>query len=279
MKATLKLARGAIAGSVVMLVASTALAQEDAEDGEVGMALPSATPAKAGAVQVGADHDAMVGRLAVGFLGRRDMLLGNGGIPNLPVGDPGCNSRVVGGQPACVVQAPVIGIRYWIDQMIGIDGGVGFVMTSGSVTTTPGPGQPPVSADEAGITAFIVHAGVPLSLASSGHFSFQLTPELNVGFATRTIRPPPANPPVPDIDLSGFHLDIGLRGGAEVHFGFIDIPQLSLQGSVGVLYETDRFSTEQGPDKAEASHGEFRTSTYGEPWSIFTANVAALYYF
>jgi hypothetical protein len=206
------------------------------------------------------------------------MLLGNGGIVGLPVGDPACDGEIVSGQPACRVAAPVIGVRYWIDQMIGIDGGVGFVLTSGSVTANTAPGVTG-SADEAGITAVIVHAGVPLSLASSGHFSFQLTPELNVGFASRTIKPPPANPPLQDISLNGFHIDIGVRAGAEVHFGFIDIPQLSLQGSVGILYESDSFKTEQGPDKAEASHSEFRTSTYGEPWSIFTANVAALYYF
>ena len=37
-------------------------------------------------------------------------------------------------------------------------------------------------------------------------------------------------------------MDVGLRAGAEIHFGFIDIPQLSLQGSIGVRYALDNTS-------------------------------------
>ena len=64
--------------------------------------------------------------------------------------------------------------------------------------------------------------------AESNHFNVQITPELDVGFGSGTIHAMPTN-----TDLSGFLLQVGGRAGAEVYFGFIGIPQLSLDASVG----------------------------------------------
>jgi hypothetical protein len=242
--------------------------------GQVGIgAAPVAQPAPAApaaAEQGGSDHDAVIGTLGVGFLGRRSMLLGF-------ERDPGSNVWPDG---SIEIDAPVIGIRYWVHQMVGIDAGVGFVYTSGEATQQTG-GQS-TSLDEAGIFAFILHAGVPLSLASGQHFSFQIVPELNVGFASQTIEPLPGSMEPFDIENKGFHFDIGARVGAEIHFGFIDVPQLSLQGSVGVLFQTDSFSStlKSAPEeKYEASHTSIGTTVGDSPWNIFLANVAALYYF
>jgi hypothetical protein len=125
----------------------------------VGMALPGATPAAAQAVAGSSDHDAVVGRLAVGYLGRNRIDL-------------------QGGAPAgAIIDTPVIGIRYWLSDMLGIDAGLGFGIASNSVKTAG------VSADGPSYHLFMLHGGVPLSLASAGHFSFQIVPELNVGFA------------------------------------------------------------------------------------------------
>lgn len=260
--------------------ASTAFAQYQdpapmQAQGQVGAA-PAAqaaapAPAPAAAVQGGSDHDAVVGTLGVGFLGRRSMRLGNDIAPPTPVWPTG----------SVEIDAPVIGIRYWVHQMVGIDAGVGFVWTSGESTLAEA-GQPSVTNDEAGITAFILHAGVPLSLASAQHFSFQIVPELNVGFASQTIKPAPGAAEPFDTENKGFHFDIGARAGAEIHFGFMGIPQLSLQGSVGLLIETDSFSStfKSAPEqKYEANHTSIGTTVGDSPWNIFLANVAALYYF
>jgi len=218
---------------------------------QVGMALPGAAP-QAAAVAGNSDHDAVVGRLAIGYLGRNGVDIGAGSLP---------------GAAAVVIDAPVIGVRYWLSDMLGIDAGIGFGFTSGSDKDAMG-----VSTDRPSYHLFMIHGGVPLSLASAGHFSFQVIPELNLGFAgaSQTVGGM-------DASVSGFHLDLGARAGAEIHFGFINVPQLSLQGSVGVRMNMN--STSQSPGSGGSSHFDLATTVGDNPWNIFTSNVAALYYF
>src|SRR4029079_13975342 len=128
------------------------------------------------------DHHTVVRSLGVGFLGRRNMLIGNA-IDPARADCPGC------GGPGPIPQ-PGVGLRYWIDDLIGIDGGIGFFFSSGSVATAPDATGGTTTTDEAGITALIIHAGVPLSLASACHFSFQIIPEVNVGSASQTVKHP-----------------------------------------------------------------------------------------
>jgi hypothetical protein len=222
---------------------------------QVGMALPGAAP-QAAAVAGSSDHDSVVGRLAVGYLGRTGMTIAT-------------DAR---GGTGATIAAPVIGIRYWLSDMLGIDAGLGFAHASSSGesgdTEVDGPGE----------TVFLVHGGVPLSLASAGHFSFQIVPELNVGFASRSVDPD-GDGMAEEISQGGFHLDVGARAGAEIHFGFIDVPQLSLQGSVGLRVNMDSTSYEQGPVDVSTSSFGIGTTVGDNPWNIFTSNVAALYYF
>lgn len=216
---------------------------------QVGMALPGAAP-QAAAVAGGSDHDAVVGRLAVGYLGRNGVTIAGAGI-----------------NPT-VIPTPVIGVRYWLSDMLGIDAGVGFGLTSGSAE------QGGMSADGPSWRMFMIHGGVPIALANAGHFSFQIVPELNLGFAG-------ASQEVAGMTTkaSGFHLDVGARAGAEIHFGFINVPQLSLQGSVGLRMNMD--STSQTVMDVDSSTSSFSlgTTVGDNPWNIFTSNVAALYYF
>ena len=213
---------------------------------QVGMALPGAAP-QAAAVAGSSDHDAVVGRLAVGYLGRSGVTVGNN----------------------TVIQAPVIGVRYWLSDMLGIDAGLGFGF-GGSSTTVGG-----MDTDGPSSHAFILHGGVPLSLASAGHFSFQVVPELNVGFAGQS----QDNAAGMTNKVSGFHMDLGARAGAEIHFGFINVPQLSLQGSIGARLNVDSQKvTNMGAETKSSSWG-FGTTVGDNPWNIFTSNVAALYYF
>ena len=211
-----------------------------------GITLPGATPELA---TDATDHARVVGHFGVGYMGRRWI-----GID------------ITGGGPVSV-DAPVIGLRYWLDPRIGIDAGLGLLISSGS-TSTGG-----TSTDLQGFTVFIVHGGVPLALAGSKHFSFQIVPELNAGIASSQRG---AGGP----DLSGFHLDLGARAGAEIQFGFIGIPELSLQGGVGLALAYDRIkvSPPMG-DATTVSRTQLSTGVGDNPWNIFTGNIAALYYF
>ncbi|SRR5690606_24703448 len=242
---------GIAAGVVAFLLSTPAFAQVEAE-GQVGMGLPGAAPAGTQQAQAAgpSDHDQMVGRFAVGYLGRRTLQVGADGA---------------GGQE---LAAPVIGVRYWLDRGLGIDLGLGLALENQSQETGP-------AEAEASAFGLIVHGGVPLALASSQHFVFQVVPEANIGFGSGSVDP--------DVDLSGFQLDIGARAGAEIHFGFIDIPQLSLQASVGLLFTLQNAKTTVeapgGDTETTQSATLLRTASFDNPWNIFTSNVAALYYF
>ncbi len=228
----------------------------------VGMTLPGAGPGAAAAVG-SSDHDQVVGRLAVGYLGRRSMQVG---VQDATFG---------GVAPAgAEVNAPVVGIRYWIDESLGIDAGLGLFIGGGSGEVDNPAGN--TSFDLNSFTVFILHAGVPLSLASADHFSFQIIPEANVGIGSGQAADG-------DVKHNGFHLDLGARAGAEIQFGFMNIPQLSLQGSIGVVFDLNSLKTDDDTNNADTTYTSnstaFSTTVNDNPWNIFTSNVAALYYF
>jgi hypothetical protein len=255
---------GLLAGLTTALGAQ---AQEAGGQANVGMTLPGAAPAAA--APGASDHDQVVGRLAVGYLGAARV--GAGSLTIASGAPPFDNPEGY----AVVGLAPVVGVRYWINSFLGIDAGVGVALIGGSIDES----EPDESVDLDSFSGFIFHAGVPLALASAGHFTFQIVPEVNVGIGS-------AEQLDGDLDHSGFHLDVGARAGAEIHFGFIDVPQLSLQGSIGLQFAMDNGSTDftpaggaAPPDSIERSRTAFQTTVGSNPWNIFTSNVAALYYF
>lgn len=253
-----KLGFGAAVVVAGVSVAGVAAAQEAegqaAAGGEVGMTLPGAGAPKAGAAQGESDHDAVIGTFGVGYMGRYQIpLIDNGNL-----------------------SAPAVGVRYWLDQMIGIDAGVGFFSDGGSNKDDPGQTE-----DLAGRTAFLIHAGVPLSLASEKHFAFQIIPEVNVGLANQTEKLPNNGG---EIKRSAFGFDVGARVGAEIQFGFMGIPKLSLTGAVGLLYSNYTTKRETKPNGGntvtrEESRNSITTTVNGQPWDIFTSSISALYYF
>ncbi len=259
MQKTARLGMAGVVAAATLMFAGTAFAQEASASGQAGMTLPG-TPG-ASATTGGSDHATMSEHIGVGYLGKR----------SIPIADQ------AGGDGSA--QAPVIGVRYWLDPSLGIDAGLGFVSAGG--TTTVDNGNTSTDTDDVGVTGFLLHAGVPLSLADDGHFSFQIVPELNVGFANSTVSAPPGSNG-PDTKLSGFGIDVGARAGAEIHFGFIGIPQLSLQGSVGLLFamESRKLTVDSTPEQSTKHSTTVISTTVGDnPWNIFTSNVAAMYYF
>jgi len=235
-----------------------------------GMTLPGAAPARPAATG-DSDHDGVIGTFGIGLLGTTFFPVGcaNGG-------EPGCTSPIAGGPGGGVpigtapVPAPIIGARYWINEMIGIDAGIGLGIFS------LGGSAPGGNVNRPNYNAFALHGGVPLALASSGHFAFEVIPEMNIGFSNWSLDVTGA----PSQSGSGFHFDVGARAGAEIQFGFIGIPKLALQGTVGLSFFTESTKFDPGAGGAyKLSQTGISTTVQGNPWDIFRASIAALYYF
>jgi hypothetical protein len=202
----------------------------------------------------GTDHSKVVDHFGVGLLG----------IEALPT--PGAAG--MGGVAIGTVAAPVIGVRYWFAPKMGLDAGIGFGVggatfnAGGTETKAPDP------------FALALHGGVPIVFAESNHFAFLVTPEFNLGFTSNTVESA-----MGDIKQSGFHFDLGARVGGEIQFGFMDIPQLSLQAGVGLRFNYDGVTLEPPVGaKLEGSRYNFGTTLNGDPWNIFISSIRALYY-
>lgn len=194
----------------------------------------------------------MVRTFAIGYLGASE----------LQSADPMTGALVA-------VDAPIIGGRYWLTTRMGIDLGIGFSTGGQSVTVN---GMETEAPDP---FALALRAGVPFALLDTQHFVFEVVPEATFGFTSNTIDAAQA-----DFDVSSTHFDLGARAGAEVHFGFIGIPQLALQAGVGLRFSHDAGSVDQGGDEVVSfSANRIATSLRGNPWDIFAGSIAALYYF
>ncbi|MET0387968.1 MAG: hypothetical protein ABW321_18495 [Polyangiales bacterium] len=207
----------------------------------------------------GTDHASVVGHFGVGWFG----------IFDLPI----AGATEAGADFNGTVTAPAIGARYWLSERLGIEGALGIGVTSGGVTTQVG--NVSTTVDSPSVFGLALHGGLPLVFATTSHFAFQLVPELNFGFTSGGFETAGG-----DVDVSGILLQVGARVGAEIQFGFIGIPQLSLQGTVGLHLSYQGRSASFGENN-EVSSSSFRfgTTVQDEPWDIFAGNIAAIYYF
>jgi hypothetical protein len=255
------------ASTAVLVAASPALAQ----DATVGVGATTTIPARSRtgsggdpiegrpathAVAAGSAHEAVVGRIGVGWFGTR----------YVPVGP----ATMAGTGP---IPTPIVGARYWLSSPLGIDVGVGFFtmssatrIESGSAVTTEGPSR----------TSMLLHLAAPIALADAGNFSFLVIPEINMGIGMGGTRAQMGNP---STDLSGFLIEGGVRAGAEVFFGFIGIPQLSLEGTIGAFLSSATGKISSGGASTRFSSFVVSTSSVAQPWDIFRKDIAARYYF
>ena len=211
-----------------------------------------AQPAPAAEEDKTIDHDKFVGHFAIGYMG----------ISQLPI-------ATADGGGTGVITTPVIGGRYWLRRGMGIDAGIGFALASGSTTNGP------TSVDKPSQLGFALHGGVPLALAYGKHYTFELIPEATVGFTSASVKGNNV-----DVDLSGFRLDLGARAGAEIHFGFIGVPELALQASIGLyIHRESRTVSPKGGQDSTDGTTTIATSVQGDPWALFANNISALYYF
>jgi hypothetical protein len=234
----------AVAPSAISLTGTPAAEPRTAVAPSSAAAPAQATPPakEAPAEYAGNDRDLFIGHIGVGYFG----------ISQLPVGTA-----------PSIVNAPVVGVRYWATHLVGIDAGIGFGYNDTTVAGT-------VGSTSAWGLAF--HGGLPLALADSKHFTFELVPiEVTLGF-TGGSTPNGAT----TTSQKGLRVDIGARVGAELHFGFIGIPQLALEGSIGLFFEYESFGAGNAANSSETT---FSTSVGSAPWAIFTDTISALYYF
>ena len=221
------------------------------------------------------DHAMMVGHLGVGAFGVLQLPVMScvgvtGTVSTIVPG--GCMPTDTGG--ASALSAPTIGARYWLDSAMAIEAAIGIGYSSANNKIENGP---TTTVNAPSLFGLALHGGLPLVFAASNHFAFEVVPELNVGFVTggwddtRNVNT--------DADLSGFLLQLGGRVGAEVHFGFIDIPQLALMGSVGLHMTYEGRSASAGGTTVSSHRFGIGTTIQGEPWDIFTGNIGAIYYF
>lgn len=253
-------------GSASASASASTSGEFEASGDSSGDSSPSASPSGSGA------HADAVGRFGIGFFGVIDLPI----CLNVTMGG-GCDVNP-GGVPA-VVQAPAIGLRYWLNETIGIEGALGIGISSGTETVDNGMGE-----DEnldVSTTGFLLHGAVPIALAYNGNFVFQVVPELNFGITSGTIYDNAAGPGMTpnDVDISGMLFQLGGRAGAEIHFGFIGLPQLSLQGTVGLHITLASRSASIGSLEVSRTSTRIGTTVQDDPWDIFTGNITAIYYF
>jgi len=221
---------------------------------------PATAPA-APVMASGTDHAGVVGHFGVGAFGVLALPYASGAV------DP-ANADV-----DTTLSAPTIGARYWLDERMAIEGAIGIGYASGSATAKTGNTSVEVSGPS--VFGFALHGGLPLVFATASHFAFEVVPELNFGFVSGSQDRAMGGP----LSLSGMLLQLGARVGAEIQFGFIDIPQLALQGTVGLHMTYVSRGTSDDNTETSVSNFGFNTTVQQEPWDIFTGNIAAIYYF
>jgi len=261
--------------AAILLGAPLCFGAEDDEDedekpkpAEVAPTPPTTTaPVSAPKAAGGSDHSQMVGRMGIGWFGLSNVPIATG-TPGGSADDPAINA----GAPTTVA-TPAIGVRMWMNEKIGLDIGAGFSIATGSARTVT------TGIDKATVFSFLAHGGLPVSLATGKHISLQLIPEMNIGFAVSSVEPAQQINPPPNASLTGVRLDLGARIGGEVHFGFMDIPELSLEGTVGAFLTYQATNASVGEVFATQHNLLVTTASYQNPWDIFTSSVRARYYF
>jgi hypothetical protein len=209
----------------------------------------------------GDDHSDAVGHFGVGFFG----------VMTIPIMDCGTGA-VCMPNTTNDLSAPTIGLRYWLNDSLGLEAAVGLRIASGS--------NGPIDASQFG---FALHGGVPLALAHSRHFVFELVPQLNFGLASGSLEVPGAGGGTSKTVMSGMLIEAGAKIGAEIHFGFIGVPQLSLQGTLGLMVRHESRKADipvgNGTNTSDQSATVLATGVDGSPWDIFRSAITAIYYF
>lgn len=188
-----------------------------------------------------------------------------------------------------------VGARYWLSGGLAIEGGLALGFNSGGTTTTvtAGAGTNTVSSDIPNFFGIGVQIGLPIMLAEAKHLVIHADPFLAFHYGTSAISTTPERDVQNDVSLNALRLGVGVNATAELQFGFLGIPQLGLQASIGfsINYLTSSQNTvrtttrmgEQPRTETTTSNNAFNFgTTVGPNYSlseIITGSISAVYYF
>ncbi len=203
------------------------------------------------------DHDRVVRRVAIGWMG----------VIGVPIGGP------MGSE---VVDAPTIGVRYWLNDDIAIEGGLGIGFSSSGATAF----SPTGDANLGGVGQFgmVLHGGLPISVMDVGHFNGLIIPEFNLGFSSGIDENGTATFQDDNYIYRGFLLGMGLRIGAEWHMEFLDVPQSSLQVTFGLGLNLAVRGQEDNSGNNGVDSGSFVLKTLG-PADLLAGGIQLFFYF
>ncbi len=208
------------------------------------------TAPTAAASDTATDHSLVVGRMGASYFGQYDVPFGT-----------------LAGKAA----TQVVGVRYWTSDSLAIDVGLGFGTVSGSTKSGS------TTVDNPSLLAFSLMGGVPITMLQAKHYTFFIEPQLRFGYATQSIKPAGGGD---ETKNTGYRVVAGATVGAEIQFGFIGIPHLALDATLGLGADIASATTKTGanPETTGSSTG-LGTAAFASPWNIFNSNVAARYYF
>ena len=190
-----------------------------------------------------------------------------------------------------ITTVQLVGVRYWFPR-VRLDFAVGLNTQSGSQRTAD------TSVDQTSTLVLGARVATPIALFVGQHYTFFVGPEVAFGHTGETV--PGGTRPfgtviakLPDTSNSGNRFTFGARAGAEIQFGFLGLPHLALDATVGLALELTNGTTigppataapPPAPDgftpiEAHFSHTAFQSTIGHQPWNIFISNVAAVYYF
>lgn len=177
------------------------------------------------------------------------------------------------------VLVPTLGLRKWFSKRRGFDAGLGIALSTGANSAIYEKVESTVNKET--IFALSARAGVPIVALDTRHMAFLIVPEAQIAFATSNIAAEFEENAPPEAKMRGFSANVGLRAGAEVHFGFMGLPRLSLQAGVG-LYATMQWAAATAYNQYLSTYDfSVGMGSVGNPWDIFSgfANLSARYYF
>ena len=158
------------------------------------------------------------------------------------------------------VQVPMLGGRWWFrGSPLGLDLGLGAMASTRSDFISPN-------------FQVVAHVGLPIAVASTQHVIVLLAPEFRAGFSILTDSGTGATASL---------LELALRGGVELFFGFIGVSELSLEASVrvGVAREAQTVSFSRFGGGSSSENYRFSTSLAGDGASIIASTLSLRYYF
>lgn len=207
---------------------------------------------------------------------------------SLGVGFFGASQRVESsfqGGPGVTVSTPFLGVRWWTPVALGAHGRLGVELAGGvSVTTSETETaaglqlETRASPTRRGLG---VHAAVPFALGGGEHAIVSVAPEFRY-LAYDVVDPNPTTlvNAGPRRTPGSSVIEAALRGGVEVFFGFIGVPNLSLELSARVLLRWTETRAVGFDNSLLVGRSVVITSSVSDdPFAVLVSSIAAKYYF